>query len=175
MTILTENGRWLKAVKNIITFRYLTDVELEVLVKSGSIQEYGENEPIITEGELDKGIFGILHGTVSVHVHENNGAEVYICSLGPGEMFGEAGFFLRIKRTASVVAKDRVTVFRLDREALMAHIRQFPSAGNKILLIAIYGLLRKLRAVNQELAFERKSDINQGDIDDIVSGLLADG
>ncbi len=175
MTILTDNDRWLKAVRNIITFRYLTDVELEVLVKSGTIQEYTGEEPIVTEGEIDQGIFGILQGTVSVNVQENDGADVFICSLGPGEVFGEAGFFLKIKRTASVVAKDKVTVFRLDREALMAHIRQFPSAGNKILLITIYGLLRKLRAANQELAYERKSDMNQGDIDDIVAGLLCDG
>ncbi len=41
-----------------------------------------------------------------------------------------------------------------------------------MLLIIIYGLLRKLRESNQELAFERKSVIAQDDIDDIVESFM---
>jgi hypothetical protein len=33
-------------------------------------------------------------------------------------------------------------------------------------------LLKKLRSVNQELAFERKFDIDQEDIDEIIRGIL---
>jgi CRP/FNR family cyclic AMP-dependent transcriptional regulator len=39
-------------------------------------------------------------------------------------------------------------------------------------MVIIYGLLRKLREANQELAFERKSDVGQDDIDDLVADFM---
>ncbi len=155
-----------------MTFRYLGDDELTALIQAGTVLEYDGEEPIVREGEIDQCFFGILRGTVSVSVQENEGKDVFICALGAGEVFGEAGFFLKIKRTASVIAQDKTTVFRLTRGSLAKYIRSHPSAGNKILMITIYGLLRKLRMANQELAYERKSDMAQSDIDDLVNGLL---
>ena len=173
MTILENTAPWRDAVRNIITFRYLDETELDRLVGIGTFVEYGLEEPIVQEGEIEHHFFGILEGTVSVTVHEKEGNDVFICSLGAGDVFGEAGFFLNIKRTASVISLGKTVAIRLDRANIAAFIREHPAAGNKILLTTIYGLLRKLRAANQELAYERKSDMNQDDIDDLVSGLLS--
>lgn len=172
MKLITDKSQWRDAIQKILVFRYLEDAELDDLLLSGDILEYDEDEPIINEGHFDQNVFGVLSGTVCVSVKENDGKDVFICALGEGEIFGEAGFFLKIKRTASVISKDKAIVFRLERKALMKHIRTFPTAGNKILLITIYGLLRKLRGANQELAYERKGDMNQTDIDDILDSLL---
>ena len=38
-------------------------------------------------------------------------------------------------------------------------------------MLIIYSLLRKLRAANQELAFERRADIHQDDVDALVAQL----
>jgi len=166
---------WRNAVRNIITFKYLEDKELDLLMKIGAVIEYGLEEPIVQEGEIEHYFFGILEGTVSVTVQETGGKSVFICSLGAGDVFGEAGFFMNIKRTASVISLGRTVTLRINREVIAELIREFPEAGNKILLTTIYGLLRKLRASNQELAYERKSDMDQGDIDDLVNGILAPG
>lgn len=172
MELIPVTKIWREAVKKIITFRYFDDSELDRLLNVGMILEYDSEEPIIVEGDVDQHFYGILEGTVSVTVHEKDGKDVFICVLGTGEVFGEAGFFLNIKRTASVTAKDKTVVFRLNRKEMTALIRDFPAAGNKILLITIYGLLHKLRQANQELAYERKGDMDQLDIDDLVNGLL---
>lgn len=174
MQALETNDKWRDKVKDIMTFKYLTDAELDHLLSTGSVLQYDRNEAIVREGELDHHFFGVLSGTVSVSVGEAGGKDVFICALGEGEVFGEAGFFLKIHRTASVVARDKAVMFRLERKELASFIRAYPSAGNKILLITIYGLLKKLRAANQELAYERKSDLEQSDIDDLVGGLLAE-
>ncbi len=172
MKALEKEHAWREKVRNIMTFKYLSDEELDKMVETGSVLQYERNEPIVREGELDHHFFGVLSGTVSVSVSEAGGKDVFICALGEGEVFGEAGFFLKIHRTASVIARDRAVVFRLERTELASFIRTFPSAGNKILLITIYGLLKKLRAANQELAYERKADLEQADIDDLVGDLL---
>ncbi len=173
MKTIPDANAWRKAVHDIITFRYLDEKELDRLLAVGRVIEYGREEVIVKEGEIEQLFFGILDGTVSVSVHENEGKNVFICSLGAGDVFGEAGFFMNIKRTASVIALGKTVVFALNREDIASLIRTDPAAGNKIFLTTIYGLLRKLRAANQELAYERKSDMNQDDIDSLVSGLLA--
>lgn len=156
-----------------MTFRYLDDAELDRLFSVGSIVEYDLEEPIVQEGELDQNFFGILEGTVSVTVKERDGRDVFMSSLGAGDVFGEAGFFLNIKRTATVTSLGKTVTIRLKRKDITSLIRDFPAAGNKILLVTIYGLLRKLKMVNQELAYERKADMCQDDVDDLVNGLLS--
>ena len=43
-----------------------------------------------------------------------------------------------------------------------------------LLMIIIYSLLRKLLDANQELAFERKEDLDQDDIDSFIDGILGE-
>ena len=137
MTLISNTEEWQDAVRKIITFRYLGDSELEYLLQAGNIEEYDIEEPIVNEGELDQCIFGILKGTVSVNVSERDVRQVDICALVAEELFGEAGLFMKIKRTASVVAQEKTTVFRLSREDLTSYIKEHPSAGNKILMVTI--------------------------------------
>ncbi len=166
-----EKETYRQKAKGIMTFRYLDGPELDRLVATASLLRYGAEEPVTAEGDLDPFFFGILEGTVSVTVRENEGRDVYICSLGPGDVFGEAGIFLNVKRTATVTALGDCVLLRLHRKDLSSFIKDQPQAGNKMLLVVIYGLLRKLRAANQELAFERKADMDQGDIDALIADM----
>jgi len=136
------------------------------------IAEYDPEEPIVREGELDQHFFGIMEGTVAVSVRQDNGRDVFMCSLGAGDVFGEAGFFLNIKRTATVTSQGKTVTIRMKRTDITAILCDHPIAGNKILLVTIYGLLRKLKATNHELAYERRADMDQDDVDSMVNGLL---
>ena len=55
---------------------------------------------------------------------------------------------------------------------MLKFINKHQGAGNKILMLIIYSLLRKLRDANQEIAFERKSDVTQEDIDSIIEDFV---
>ena len=65
-------------------------------------------------------------------------------------------------------------ILRLHRKDLLTFIGKDPAAGIKVLMIIIYGLLKKLRESNQELAYERKNDGEQEDIDALVESLIKD-
>jgi CRP/FNR family transcriptional regulator, cyclic AMP receptor protein len=175
MRVIVEGEVAKSAVKDIITFRFLNDDEVDSLLAVSTILEYGADEKIVTEGELSPYFYGVISGTVNVMVKENDGNEVFVSSLGEGDVFGEAGIFVKVKRTASIQATETVKVLRIHRKDMVRLIKSSPEAGNKILLTIIFGLLRKLRMVNQELAFERKSDMNQDDIDSMMENLLTDG
>lgn len=175
---ISEKEAWRGKAAAITTFKYLSNQELDVLLEKATILRYGAKEAVVTEDEISPYFYAILSGTVHVSVDEasldGSLRSVYICTLGPGDVFGEAGIFIKVKRTATVVADDDVTLLRLHRDDISAFIRGQPVGGNKLLLVIVYSLLRKLRAANQELAFERKSDMDQSDVDNLLSEMLGD-
>ena len=156
----------------ILMFRYLSSEALDEILAISSLFIYDEEERIITEGETSPFFYAVLEGCVNVMVQEAEDKEVYISTIGEGECFGEAGIFLTVKRTAAVVSAQESVILRIHREDLLAFIKAQPASGIKMLMVIVYGLLKKLRSANQELAFERKSDVEQDDIDSIVDGLL---
>lgn len=174
MDEVNDKAKYKNILKFIITFKFLNSLELDYLLSAASIVTVDPEEPVVMEGEVSPYFFGILEGTVSVSVQEQSNKDVFVCALGPGDVFGEAGIFISVKRTASVTALSPTTLVRIHRNDMVKLIKSYPEAGNKILLVIIFGLLRKLRMVNQELAYERKSDMDQTDIDALVSNLFSD-
>lgn len=169
-----DKKRYLPALKRIIVFRYLADDALAEVADACEIVPCVEGDRVVAEGELDAHLYAVLEGSVNVLVgaRGDKSKQVFICALGEGDVFGEAGIFLQTPRTADVVAASQATVLRVDRDKLFAFIQKHPSAGIKMLYIIIYSLLRKLRDANQELAFERKGVMQQDDIDSIVEAAL---
>jgi len=160
-------------IQNIILFKFLNDREIDDLLTMCDVQVYDEGEPIINQGEVEQAFYAVISGSVSVDVNEGRRKKVYICTIGEGEVFGEAGMFMRVKRTANVNSLSGATLLYITREEFVQFIKKNPATGNKILMVVIYSLLKKLRSANQELAFERQFDIRQDDVDAIVDEFLA--
>lgn len=171
-TVPIDRTTILPVVKSSRMFHYLSEPEIIVLLGTCEQAVFGKDERVITEREPGDCLYLIVDGNVRVSVAEQD-REVYICTLGSGEVFGEAGLFLNLKRTANVAAADDGTkVLRVKRVEFMRFIREHPAAGIKVLFMIIYSLLAKLREANLELAFERREDIAQDDIDDLLKEYL---
>lgn len=172
MKTLQLNETLFNKIKKILTFRFLSEKELESLVKISMIEHYDNEEKIIHQGEINQSFYAIIDGTVKVTVQEEGQNEAYICTIGNGEIFGEAGIFTEVKRTANVTCCTDATLLTITRDAMINFIKENPRSGNKILMLIIYSLLKKLKEVNQELAYERKSDADQDDIDSIIANFM---
>jgi CRP-like cAMP-binding protein len=173
MTILREKNELAGALKGIATFRFLEDAEALDLLEHSDALEFEEGEPVVEEGEVSPYLYGIAEGTVAVSLG-SEGKEVYVNSLGAGEVFGEAGLFMSVPRTATVRAQCRTVIVRIHRAQLAGFLKRYPVAGNKMLVVFIYGLLRKLRLADEELAYERKSDAVQEDVDAMVASIFGE-
>jgi CRP/FNR family transcriptional regulator, cyclic AMP receptor protein len=171
-----EKLNYLKSYKQIVALKYLKDDELKQFIKVTDIISYGKKEIIIKEGEYSPYIFGVLSGSVAVTVSEiekeKKDDDVYICTIGKGDIFGEAGIFMNVKRTANVISTDKTTIFSIHRKEFLQFIKEHPGIGIKILMLVIFSLLRKLKEANHELAFERKADIDQNDVDGLVDKIM---
>jgi len=161
-----------QSIKDILLFRFLTDREIDDLLSMCEVQVYSEGEKIVKEADIDQAFYAIINGSVEVAVDEGRRKSVYICTIGSGEIFGEAGMFMKVKRTANVNSLSETTLLHITRKSFIQFIKKYPTTGNKLLMVIVYSLLKKLRAANQELAFERKFDIQQDDVDAIVDEFL---
>lgn len=172
MPVTVDVESHLPLIQEIQLFRYLTHDELEKFVGLSELVAYDKGEKIIHLGDVSPYFYGIVKGGVHVSLRELNGQDVFICSVRQGEVFGESAIFMAEKRTADVTSSDPTVLLRIHRRDMMAFIKDNPSAGNRILMLIIYSLLKKLRDANQELAFEKQSVIDLNDIDALVKEFI---
>ncbi len=171
--IASDKQKYRSVVRNMVAFKYFGAAAMDTFFGSAEIHTYHEDDQIIVEGSKSPYFYAVVEGTVNVSVHESE-RDVFICAIGEGELFGEAAIFASVKRTASVRSAGESVILRIHRDNLIAFIRSAPTDGVKFLMIVIFSLLRKLRDANQELAFERKFDVEQDDVDAMVRSIMAD-
>jgi len=167
-----SDPKWVELIRNINIIKYLDGNEILEMQKIIDITEYSKSEKIIEEGSISPYFYAVLDGIVTVRVNEKNGKDIYICSIGKNEIFGEAGLFINVKRTANVIALDKSIVAAIDRRKFLDFIQKNPKGGLKVLMLIIYSLLSKLREANQDLAVERKYNFNQADVDKLLGELF---
>ncbi len=167
-----QDREYVRRMKNVILFRYLDESMLEEILRISEVTKHEPEKKIIAEGEVDPYLYAVLSGSVTVSVPEQSGKEVYICTIGDGDVFGEAGMFLKTKRTANVSTVTETVLLKLHRQEFIRFIKNQPAAGIKMLMIIIYSLLQKLREANQEIAFERKTHIDQEDVDSLIDEIM---
>ena len=105
---ITEQERF-NMVKKLDFFTGFPDAEVWEIVRAGSWQKYDTGEQIIIEGELDDSFYIIADGEVSVR---KSGKDLR--SLVKGDCFGEMGYLARTKRTATIVAKGRTALLKVN-------------------------------------------------------------
>ena len=159
-------------IRAINMFRYMSDAELDDFLDHAEVVRYGPNETIITQGEVGDYFFAVVHGSVNVSVRELQKEEVVLSHLQAGDMFGEAAVFLRETRSANVRSAEETVAIRINRQEMMNFIRANPTGGNKVLMVIILSLLAKLKRTNQELAFEKQSEIDFEYVDALIEEFM---
>jgi CRP-like cAMP-binding protein len=166
-----DNRKYLSEIKKILFFKFLSDAEEKDILENSEIYSYNDGEKIINEGDVQPYIFAVIKGSVDVLTKSEGEHEVFICSIEEGDVFGEAGIFLHMKRMADVVSRDEVVLLRIHRDDILKFIKKNPIAGNKMFMLIIHSLLKKLKEANQEISVEKGSRIDQEDIDSIMKDL----
>ncbi len=167
-----DTAKFVSGFKNILFFKFVKDSELADVSAISEILEYEKGEVIISEGDVQPYMFAVVKGTVNVLVREKGGREVFICAIGEGDVFGEAGIFANVRRTANIKSSESSILLRIHRDRFLGFIKSHLDTGTKMLMLIVYSLIKKLRDANQEIAFERKSDISQDDIDSIIADFV---
>jgi CRP-like cAMP-binding protein len=91
---------------------------LEQLISTTAVRSFAEGETIVREGDRGASWFLIEEGEVDVHTTDPSGRHLVLARLGPGEFFGEVSVLTGKPRTATIVARNGVTVIEISSRDL---------------------------------------------------------
>jgi CRP-like cAMP-binding protein len=121
--------------------------ELTALAERVQQHTFEAGEEIITEGDNDRRLFVVVHGTVDVIKGRGQRNERQLCTFGPRNYFGEMALIEDLSRTASVVAKETTEVLSLDQQNFRNEIESNPTVAFELLK----GLSQRVRALEKIL------------------------
>jgi ABC-type bacteriocin/lantibiotic exporter with double-glycine peptidase domain/CRP-like cAMP-binding protein len=109
----------------------LPETVRELVVESFAQLHFALGEDIVRQGDPADGFYVLTAGHARA-IREENGAEVPLGMLGPGDSFGESGVFEGSPRRATVRAQGPVTVQRLEPALFGAIVRRHPEVGERL-------------------------------------------
>ena len=89
-----------------------TALQWELLASYLQPTDLAAGQQLINQGAIDRTVFFIESGALSVHVVSNSG-QMQLAILNPGSVVGEGAFFSRLPRSANVAATGACRVWRL--------------------------------------------------------------
>ena len=128
-------------------FESVSDTQLEPIARVASLRPASRGTVVVREGDHSDCIYFVVNGSLKVQVSDDEGREVILTILGPGEIFGEMGGLDASPRSASVVAtqsSDLVTMSRADFHQCLA-------TNADIALHLMRGMAQRLRQADRNI------------------------
>lgn len=104
----------LSSLRKLSFFGNFFERELLEVIGMSAWLEFDPGRLILGEGELDESFYVIVKGRATVH--EASGQT--LCTLGPGDCFGEMAYIARRPRTVDIRSLDSITVLKISNELL---------------------------------------------------------
>ncbi|MBP7095139.1 MAG: cyclic nucleotide-binding domain-containing protein [Spirochaetia bacterium] len=155
----------IEELRNTLIFQNLTVDELKRIAGICEHWEYEGGEEVVTQDSVSRVLYVLLDGTVDIKVRGAESAGVTVSAIQKGDVFGEAGLFMDVRRTASAIANGPIRFVSFNRDPFFNYCNDNARAGLKIFTFVIYSLLRKLGATSKGLALERESMVTPEDLE----------
>ena len=120
---------------------YLTPNDWALIADKATRVQFKVGDCIVHQGRRTHGVFVLLKGSASVQVPVRG----TIPAIGPGEVCGEISYLGELPATASVLAKEAVEAYYLDRATLESLFELFPHLGSRFYRSLACILSRRLR------------------------------
>ena len=133
-------------LKNISLFSGLCDDKCKELLKTARKKTFPKNSILCNEGDISDSLYVIISGKVKVTINDEEGKEVILSILGPGEYFGEMSLLDSEPRSASVITKEPTEVLIISK-----HDFTNVFSANTVTTNLMKGLIQRLREANKKI------------------------
>ena len=140
-------GERTMALKAVPFFTQLNDRELDVVRAVATEKTYPKNAVVLTEGEMGDSLYMIQSGKVKVFIGDEDGREIILKILGPGDFFGEMAMIDKQPRSASVNTSEASTFLVLTHAAFEKCVEQSPRIANMVMRI----LAQRVREADRKI------------------------
>jgi len=140
-------GERTMALKAVPFFTQLTDRELDVVRAVATEKHYPKSAVVLTEGEMGDSLYMIQTGKVKVFIGDEEGREIILKILGPGDFFGEMSMIDKQPRSASVTTLEPSVFLVLSHAAFEKCVEQAPKIGNMVMQV----LAQRVREADRKI------------------------
>jgi CRP/FNR family cyclic AMP-dependent transcriptional regulator len=134
-------------LRNVPLFAGLDEAQLKVLARVIVRTSFGRNTTIIRAGDPTDTLYVVINGRLKVLLSDDQGREVILSLLGPGEVFGEMGLLDDSPRSANVVTQEPcelLSISKLDFKRSLAE-------NSDLSLMVMRGLVKRLREADRKI------------------------
>ncbi len=103
---------------------------------------------IMAQDEPSDSLYIVQRGLVKLVIYGDNGRQMTLTTLGPGEFFGEVSAFDGLERGVTAEAAEDTTILVLARDELFEHLKLFPTTAVTFLM----EMSRRMREQNELIA-----------------------
>ena len=136
-----------EVLRQVPMFRTLTQAELDALSAGAVTQSHPRGTTILRKGDPATGMIIVLHGRVRIVLMSEEGKEVTLRVLGPGEVLGEIALLDGEERSADVMALEDCVLLYLER----AHFLSLLHGNSDLCLRLMKTLCQRLRRASLSL------------------------
>jgi len=134
--------------EDCILFEGLSASERSAIAARARIRTFEAGDTIFTIGSPGDQMMAVLSGNVRISLPSNDGKELLLAVIHPGEVFGELAVLDGKDRSADAVAESACALAILDRREILSFLERNPAAWLKIVEV----LCHRLRRTDQVLA-----------------------
>lgn len=140
-----DSEQQIRIISAVPLFTGLTKDELKAVASKTKAVEFEAGELIIEQDDTSDGAYILCHGMVKVYRLTDDGEEINLAVLGPGEILGEMSLIDDQPRSANVEAIQHTQLLLLTREDFSKILHQHTDAAINLLAT----LSHRVRATNE--------------------------
>ena len=145
---LNQESSMLDYLKEISPYNDLSDAELESFADIATKRKYRKNMVLIQQGDDTGSLYILLDGEMRVYIEDEQGRELTVKILKPGDSFGELALLGDFPRIANVVALTDCVVSTVSKDSYLSILKEHP----QISLALIKSLAHMVRETTEELS-----------------------
>lgn len=123
----------IEILRKVTLFKSLSDENLSLISTFTEEKLIPEGKEFISQGDLAQSAYMILEGGVRVFRVSEDGDEITLAILGPGEVVGEMGIIDNHPRVASVSTIKNTKVLSLKRSDFLEMLKNHPETAASLL------------------------------------------
>ncbi len=135
-------------LRTVPLFQDLPETDLAVMNELAIEKTVTKGTVVLTEGAVGDSLYTIISGRVKVFIGDEDGREIILKMLGPGDFFGEMSMIDSRPRSASVSALENCTFRVLSHAAFEECLRRAP----RIATLVMQSLAKRLRDADRKIS-----------------------
>ena len=139
-------------IEHNFLFQGLPAATIDAIASLAHRQGFEKSTLIFSQGDSGDALYGVAAGQVRIFAADENGHEVFLNVLGPGETFGEIALLDGLPRTASAITTTNTTLVVIPRRQFLAHLAAEPELAIHLMHL-LCGRLRWVSDLVEESAF----------------------